>query len=339
MPKSKHFENTILYNQKNDDKEEMSMRRFVKRAILFFSCVAVVLSARTMSVGAALNGDGYDSAHQSKESYYYYFKAVFHKNGSNVTGTMKSYDMCTKRNSMFDRMYGDTDWCRKYDIAFQKNQYQRTGYVFSGWNTKKDGTGAMFKDMESVEELAYSDRLKTLKKAIKKENGVPTIHFYAQWVKRLDKSAPTINTMQLVKGTKKNKYGEYNKSIIVKINRKSGYSGYEIRCANNPYFCSAKKIILNKNKRKVNFENVCFGCCGDYGMYVKVRGFKTDSKGKKAYSTWSKVKKVKVKRSKKSTAFPIFHYKDRKGVKKVGYCFWNDTDSRYETIYGPAINI
>ena len=101
----------------------------------------------------------------------------------------------------------------------------------------------------------------------------------------------------------------------------------------------SKKVILNKNKRKVNFENVCSGCCGDYGMYVKVRGFKTDSKGKKAYSTWSKVKKVKVKRSKKSYDYRIFHYKDRKGVKKVGYCFWNDTDSRYETIYGPAINI
>ena len=254
---------------------------------------------------------------------------------------MKSYDMCTVRDSMFNYLYGDTDWCIHYNSAFQKNQYQRTGYVFTGWNTKKDGTGAMFKDMEKYEELAYSDRLKILKKAIKKENGVPTIHFYAQWVKRLDKSAPTINTMQLVKGTKKDEYGEYKKSVIVKINRKSGYSGYEIRCANNPYFCSAKKVILNKNKRKATFENIAYPCMGAYGMYVKVRGFKKDSKGKMTYSTWSKVKKVKVARAKKkqNNSFPVYYYKNRKGVKRCFSLWWGDKDDEYESNYGPAINI
>ena len=48
-----------------------------------------------------------------------------------------------------------------------ENQYSRTGYTFTGWNTKKDGSGTAYNDMAEVENLT-SD-----------ENG--TVTLYAQW--------------------------------------------------------------------------------------------------------------------------------------------------------------
>ncbi len=65
----------------------------------------------------------------------------------------------------------------KYSSAYQlrNNAFQRTGYVFVGWNTKKDGSGKSYENKETV------------KKLTSKKDGMITL--YAQWKK---KSADTI---------------------------------------------------------------------------------------------------------------------------------------------------
>ena len=57
----------------------------------------------------------------------------------------------------------------KYDEekSLSKNQYSRTGYQFTGWNTKPDGTGKNYKDQDSVKNLTSVN------------NG--TVTLYAQW--------------------------------------------------------------------------------------------------------------------------------------------------------------
>ena len=49
--------------------------------------------------------------------------------------------------------------------ALSSNTYERTGYVFNGWNTKADGTGTQYADQETVLNLAISG----------------TVTLYAQW--------------------------------------------------------------------------------------------------------------------------------------------------------------
>lgn len=56
-----------------------------------------------------------------------------------------------------------------YDLQFniRANSYKRTGYTFTGWNTKKDGSGTSYKNSESVKNLTATN------------NG--TVTLYAQW--------------------------------------------------------------------------------------------------------------------------------------------------------------
>ena len=49
----------------------------------------------------------------------------------------------------------------------RKNQFNRTGYVFAGWNTEADGSGTGYDDNETVSDLTYVDGA--------------TVTLYAQW--------------------------------------------------------------------------------------------------------------------------------------------------------------
>ena len=79
------------------------------------------------------------------------YTVKFDKNGDNVQGKMNSqkftYDAEAK--------------------ALTKNKYTRTGYTFTGWNTKADGTGTSYADEALVRNLTAE------------ANGVVTL--YAQW--------------------------------------------------------------------------------------------------------------------------------------------------------------
>ncbi len=57
-----------------------------------------------------------------------------------------------------------------YDIAktLTANAFKRTGYVFSNWNTKSDGTGTRYTDKQSVKNLTTTQGA--------------TINLYAQWI-------------------------------------------------------------------------------------------------------------------------------------------------------------
>ena len=52
--------------------------------------------------------------------------------------------------------------------ALKANTFTRQGYTFKGWNTKKDGSGKSYKDMQKVKNLAKAGK---------------TIKLYAQWKK------------------------------------------------------------------------------------------------------------------------------------------------------------
>jgi uncharacterized repeat protein (TIGR02543 family) len=81
------------------------------------------------------------------------YKIKYNGNGA-TGGSMKNVTVCK---------YGST-----YTLA--KNKYKRTGYVFEGWNTKKNGKGDFYEDGEDIRNITA-------------KNG-KTITLYAQWSKK-----------------------------------------------------------------------------------------------------------------------------------------------------------
>ena len=101
------------------------------------------------------------------------------------------------------------------------------------------------------------------------------------------------------KGTKLKKIKSAKKAVVVKWKKqakkmsKSRITGYQIKLATNKKFKKNKKTVnVTGYKRKsTRVENLK----GGKKYFVKVRTYKTVN-GKKCYSTWSKVKKVKTKK-------------------------------------------
>ncbi len=54
-------------------------------------------------------------------------------------------------------------------VQLKKNQFKRTGYTFTGWNTKANGSGKSYKNTEKVKNLTSKDQ--------------STVKMYAQWKK------------------------------------------------------------------------------------------------------------------------------------------------------------
>lgn len=78
------------------------------------------------------------------------YKVKFYANGG--TGKMKSQTV-------------------KRDVSkkLRANKFERTGYSFVGWNTKKDGSGTSFTDRQKVKNIAKAGK---------------TVKLYAQWKKK-----------------------------------------------------------------------------------------------------------------------------------------------------------
>ena len=91
--------------------------------------------------------------------------------------------------------------------ALKANAFTRTGYTFTGWNTKADGTGTAY---------ANSQKVKNLTKAGK------TIKLYAQWKKAPYKVAFKANGGKGTMSTQKIKRG---KAVALKANsfKRAGY--------------------------------------------------------------------------------------------------------------------
>ncbi len=80
--------------------------------------------------------------------------------------------------------------------------------------------------------------------------------------------------------------------MTVKISKKvSGAAGYQITYATNKTFKKNKKNV-NMTSTSKTIKNLKKGTT----YYVKVRAYAKDSKGKKVYGSYSKVKKVKIKK-------------------------------------------
>lgn len=99
---------------------------------------------------------------------------------------------------------------RKYGTSYKltANKFERKGYTFKNWNTKKNGKGKTYKDKASVKNLASA-------------NG-KTVTLYAQWKKESYKI-----TYKLNGGTNKSsnpkKYNVTTKTIILKEPTRKGY--------------------------------------------------------------------------------------------------------------------
>ncbi len=113
-------------------------------------------------------------------------------NGNGATsGTVKN-KTCT---------YGKT-----YNVA--KNAYKRTGYTFTGWNTKKDGSGTKYKANQEITNLRKADG--------------SVVNLYAQW---------KVNKYIIVfrpnggSGDMKNKYCKYDTKYTLPANNfsRDGY--------------------------------------------------------------------------------------------------------------------
>lgn len=55
------------------------------------------------------------------------------------------------------------------EVKLNKNTYSRIGYIFTGWNTEKDGSGTAYEDQQLVKQLAEGDGA--------------VVYLYAQWSK------------------------------------------------------------------------------------------------------------------------------------------------------------
>lgn len=80
------------------------------------------------------------------------YKIKYDGNGA-TRGSMKGVSVC---------QYGKT-------YTLTKNKFKRTGYVFEGWNTKKNGKGDFYEDGEDIRNITA-------------KNG-KTVTLYAQWSK------------------------------------------------------------------------------------------------------------------------------------------------------------
>ena len=95
------------------------------------------------------------------------------------------------------------------------------------------------------------------------------------------------------KGTKLSKLSAGRRRLTVKWKKQKGQSsGHEVQCALNNKFSKGKssKTVKSVKKNSAVFNKLKSG----KKYYVRVRTYKTVS-GKKIYSSWSKVKRIKVK--------------------------------------------
>ncbi len=135
---------------------------------------------------------------------------------------------------------------------------ERKNYIFSGWYTQKDGG----------EKVSSSTVL----------NAATTL--YARW-----ESAKPGKVSGLALKSKK------SRQLKVSFKKKAGADGYEVAYSKKKNFpaSSTKKSAVSAAKKTLKKLKA------GQKYYVKVRAYRIDSTGSKAYGTYSKVKSIKVK--------------------------------------------
>ncbi|MCM1256412.1 MAG: Ig-like domain-containing protein [Roseburia sp.] len=181
------------------------------------------------------------------------------KDGSGVKATCKltvGYGITYKLNK--GKNNSDNPAAYYNEKVTLKNP-SRKGYAFKGWYTDKK----------------FKKKITTIKKGAKKNYTL-----YAKWEKiKVKKTELT--------SVKNNK----SKQIALKYKKVSGAKGYEISYSTDKKF---KKSVTKKTTSKTSYtiKNLTKGKT----YYVRVRAYKKDSAGKKVYSGFTNVKKIKVKK-------------------------------------------
>lgn len=105
-----------------------------------------------------------------------------------------------------------------------ENNYTRVGYVFTGWNTKQDGSGVSFTDKEEIYNLSSSD---WNDQSTWTDTDRGTITLYAQWRKSESNNIDNMIKEQrghIVSDLKANNYIP-EKRLVHKIGRLNGLTG------------------------------------------------------------------------------------------------------------------
>ncbi len=136
------------------------------------------------------------------------------------------------------------------------NKPTRKGYIFAGW----------YKDSKLTQPIT----------AVKKASQ-GNISLYAKWTKITVKTVSLNSVANKKAGT-----------VTVSYKKISDVKGYQILCASNSKFKSAKSIT--SSKLTYTFSKLKKGTT----YYFKVRGYKLDSTGKIVYGKYSKVIKIKL---------------------------------------------
>ena len=179
------------------------------------------------------------------------------------------------------------------------------GYIFKGWNNKKDGRGNYYKYIYWRSWIGREDSKFDLDGKIANSDWYTNLTLYAVWEKNENIPIPKNDTVKndtipadekpvkvIVKKSaiRKAVRTKNNKKIKITLKKVAGVKGYQIQYATSKKFTrkTTKTVKVKKNiktitklKRKV--------------YYIRVRAYKT-VKGKIYYSKWSNVKKVRIKK-------------------------------------------
>ena len=179
------------------------------------------------------------------------------------------------------------------------------GYIFKGWNNKKDGRGNYYKYIYWRSWIGREDSKFDLDGKIADSDRYTNLTLYAVWEKNENIPIPKNDTVKndtipadekpvkvIVKKSaiRKAVRTKNNKKIKITLKKVAGVKGYQIQYATSKKFTrkTTKTVKVKKNiktitklKRKV--------------YYIRVRAYKT-VKGKIYYSKWSNVKKVRIKK-------------------------------------------
>ena len=184
------------------------------------------------------------------------------------------------------------------------------GYIFKGWNNKKDGRGNYYKYMYWRSWRGREDSEFDLAGKIADSDYYTNLTLYAVWEKNENIPIPKNDTVKndtikndtipadekpvkvIVKKSaiRKAVRTKNNKKIKITLKKVAGVKGYQIQYATSKKFTrkTTKTVKVKKNiktvtklKRKV--------------YYIRDRAYKT-VKGKIYYSKWSNVKKVRIKK-------------------------------------------
>ena len=136
---------------------------------------------------------------------------------------------------------------------------KRTGYTFKGWYTSKKGNTKIV----STTKVTYA--------------GARTL--YARWTKVTPPAQVNIKTTA---SNSKNK-------MTVSVYTVAGAAGYELKYSSSSNFKYSKEVRTTGKVFSINSLK------SEKRYYCKIRAYKTDSKGKKIYGSYSKVKTVTIK--------------------------------------------